>query len=223
MGHRDTGKVFGKEIRMNMTRFALLLLCLLFAGCATQSEPIVRITVEDPGVSPEDIERTLTLTIETELHSVENTQSITSISSEGKVEIYVKGIKGTDPTKFTNQIRKAVDSLEENLPVDAKSATVQLLEDGAEIPEVNIQPVDEIQIVFDLEKVNTLGLSPEHVSDAMHKTLKEQQVYQGNVKTIGEIILTVNGRSILLKDIATIKLVQRPSSIVRKYPPAMRQ
>ncbi|MCK4623725.1 MAG: efflux RND transporter permease subunit [Phycisphaerae bacterium] len=204
---------------MNEFGFAVLLLCLLFAGCAAQSEPIVRITVEYPGASPEDIERTLTLTIETKLHSVENTQSITSISSEGKVEIYAKGIKGTDPTKFTNQIKKAVDSVEEELPVDAKPATVQLLGDGVEIPKVNIQPVDEIQIIINNEKANALGISREQIFNAMRRTLKDRQVEQGNVKTIGEIILTVDGKKILLKDVAEIELVQRPGSIVRKYPP----
>ncbi len=91
--------------------------------------PHVFISTEYRGVSPADIETTITIEIEKKLKGLDGLKKIKSVSSEGLSSIDVEFVTGTDIDQAVQDVKDKVDAAKNSLPND--------LEDDPSVFEVN--------------------------------------------------------------------------------------
>ncbi len=91
--------------------------------------PHVFVSTSYRGVSPVDIEKSITIPIEKKLKGLENVKKIHSVSSEGLSSINIEFITGTDIDEVLQKTRDKVDDARSELPSD--------LEEDPSVFEVN--------------------------------------------------------------------------------------
>jgi len=84
---------------------------------------IIRVRVDWPGASAEDVERSLTTPLEQQLKTVDDLRRMTSTSSEGHCAITLQFREGTDVLLALAQVRQRVDEFR-NLPAGAEDPEV---------------------------------------------------------------------------------------------------
>jgi len=129
-----------KAVEKRISVVVLALVILVFGFTAYQilpreaapdvEIPFVFISTSYPGVSPEDIEESITIPIEKKLKGLENVKRIKSISSEGESSISIEFVTGTDIDDVLQKTKDKVDQAKKELPAD--------LEDDPQVFEVNI-------------------------------------------------------------------------------------
>ncbi len=97
--------------------------------------PNVFVSTDYRGVSPTDIETTITIEIEKKLKGLDGLKKIKSISSEGLSSINVEFVTGTDIDQAVQDVKDKGDEAKNSLPSD--------LEDDPVVFEVNLseQPI----------------------------------------------------------------------------------
>ena len=86
---------------------------------------VVEITMEYRGASPEDVEQSIILPIESELRSMEIIREITATASEGSARISAELVPGSDRNRGLQEITAAVQRI--NLfPDEAEPPTIAL-------------------------------------------------------------------------------------------------
>ncbi len=108
--------------------------------------PNVFVSTTYRGVSPTDIESTITIELEKKIKGIDGLKKISSVSSEGLSSINVEFITGTDIDKALQDVKDKVDEALGDLPSD--------LEDDPSVFEVNLSEMPII--VFSLS--GTCGL-----------------------------------------------------------------
>jgi len=91
--------------------------------------PFVFVSTSYKGVSPSDIETSITIPIEKKLKGLEGVKKVHSISSEGESSISIEFVTGTDIDDALEKVRNKVDEANKDLPRD--------LEDDPSVFEVN--------------------------------------------------------------------------------------
>ncbi|PKK90033.1 MAG: AcrB/AcrD/AcrF family protein [Candidatus Wallbacteria bacterium HGW-Wallbacteria-1] len=106
--------------------------------------PYVFISSSYRGVSPKDIETTITIPIEKKLKGLKNVKEVKSTSTEGLCSISVEFVTGTDIENAVQWVKDKVDSAKRELPTD--------LEDDPMVFEVNLseQPILVLALAGDL-------------------------------------------------------------------------
>ncbi len=143
-------------VKNSTTVFVLSVLLIIFGvycynALPRESEPDITIpnvfiSTEYKGVSPTDIETSVTIEIEKKLKGLEGLKKIESVSSEGQSMINVEFVTGTDIDKALQDVKDKVDEAKGDLPGD--------LEDDPSVFEVNLSQMPII--VFSLS--GTCGL-----------------------------------------------------------------
>ncbi len=143
-------------VKNSTTVYVLAVLLIIFGvycyqALPRESEPDITIpnvfiSTEYKGVSPTDIETSITIEIEKKLKGLEGLKKIESVSSEGKSMINVEFVTGTDIDKALQDVKDKVDEAKGDLPND--------LEDDPSVFEVNFSEMPII--VFSLS--GTCGL-----------------------------------------------------------------
>ncbi|MGA1795234.1 MAG: efflux RND transporter permease subunit [bacterium] len=80
--------------------------------------PNVFVSASYRGVSPADIEKSITIPIEKKLKGLENVKKIQSVSSEGLSSINIEFVTGTDIDDVLQKVRDKVDEADSELPTD---------------------------------------------------------------------------------------------------------
>lgn len=129
--------------------FAFVAGLVSYAAMPRESEPDVKIpyvfvSTTYRGVSPKDIETAVTIPIEKKLKGLKNVKNIKSSSAEGKSDIVVEFVTGTDIDSALQWVKDKVDIAKRELPTD--------LEDDPSVFEINLseQPVLTIALSGDL-------------------------------------------------------------------------
>ena len=127
-------------VKNSTTVYVLAILLIIFGvycyrALPRESEPDITIpnvfiSTEYKGVSPTDIETSITIEIEKKLKGLEGLKKIESVSSEGKSMINVEFVTGTDIDKALQDVKDKVDEAKGDLPND--------LEDDPSVFEVNL-------------------------------------------------------------------------------------
>ncbi|MFH1983919.1 MAG: efflux RND transporter permease subunit [Pseudomonadota bacterium] len=102
--------------------------------------PHVFISTDYRGVSAADIETSITIKIEKKLKGLDRVKKITSVSAEGRSQIDVEFIPGTDIDQVLPKVKDKVDEAKQDLPTD--------LENDPSVYEVNFSELPII--VFSL-------------------------------------------------------------------------
>jgi len=131
--------------RVSVITLAILILIIgLYCYIALPREATPDITIPNVfisttyrGVSPPDMETSVTIPIEEKLTGLENVKKITSVSAEGSSFINIEFVTGTDIDKVLPKVKDKVDEAMPDLPTD--------LEDDPSVFEVNFS---ELPIVI---------------------------------------------------------------------------
>ena len=86
--------------------------------------PIIAIITQYTGVSPYDIENTITRPLESAVASVENVKRVSSQSKQGLSLVILEFDWGTDMDQAENNTRKNIDLIRDYLPSDARQPIV---------------------------------------------------------------------------------------------------
>jgi multidrug efflux pump len=121
--------------------------------------PIVYVSIEHDGISPEDAERLLVRPVEQELRSIEGVKEMTANAYEGGANIHVEFDAGIDTKQALQDVREKVDLAQAKLPGETDEPTVQ---------EVKMSRFDPMLVL------NLAGDVPERSLTRIAKDLKEK-------------------------------------------------
>jgi len=96
--------------------------------------PYVFVSTSYRGVSPVDIEKSITIEIEKKLKGLENVKKIQSVSSEGLSSISIEFITGTDIDDVLQKVKDKVDEAKNELPQDLEDDPVVFEVNFSEMP-----------------------------------------------------------------------------------------
>jgi len=88
---------------------------------------IVRVSVEYPGASPEEVEQGILLSIEDQVRGLDGVKKVSGTAIEGQGVVTVEFLRGVDPNKSLQDIKNKVDSID-SFPEEAEKPQVSLLE-----------------------------------------------------------------------------------------------
>lgn len=102
--------------------------------------PYVFVTTKYEGVSPEDVEKLITIPIERKLKGLSDLEEIRSTSAEGISTVAVKFLPSVDIDDALQKVRDKVDQAKQDLPAD--------LPDDPVIQEVNFSDIPVIRVAL---------------------------------------------------------------------------
>jgi len=79
--------------------------------------PMLIVSTSYSGAGPEEVEKTVTRTIEGALMSISGLESMTSTSSEGSCRVSLEFVWGTDISAATDDVRDALDRIKMPCPM----------------------------------------------------------------------------------------------------------
>ncbi len=120
--------------------------------------PIIYVSMNHEGISPEDSERLLIRPMETELQSIPGVKKITSTASESHGSVTLEFDAGFDPSTALADVREKVDIAKSTLPSDTDDPVVQ---------EINVA-------LFPVLTVSLAGPIPERSLLRIARNLKEK-------------------------------------------------
>jgi len=141
----------------NRTTVAILGLIIILVGCYSYISlpreaapdipiPYILVTTTYEGVSPEDMETSVTMKIEKELNGIRGVKEITSSSAEGMSLISVEFDPGVPSEVALQRVRDRVDLAKGELPLDAEEPVIKEI-NFAEMPIMLISISGEVSPV----------------------------------------------------------------------------
>ena len=121
--------------------------------------PIVYVSIEHEGISPEDSERLLVRPMEQELRSIEGVKEMTANAYEGGANVQLEFDAGIDTKRALQDVREKVDLAQAKLPGETDEPTVN---------EVKMSRFDPMLVL------NLAGNVPERTLTTIAKNLKEK-------------------------------------------------
>ena len=121
--------------------------------------PIVYVSIEHDGISPEDSERLLVRPMEQELRSIEGVKEMTANAYEGGANVQLEFDAGIDTKQALQDVREKVDLAQAKLPGDTEEPTVN---------EVKMSRFDPMLVL------NLAGDVPERALTTIAKNLEEK-------------------------------------------------
>jgi multidrug efflux pump len=159
------------ELAMRRSRTVVLtLLVVLIGGLVAYATipkeaepdieiPIVYVSIEHEGISPEDSERLLVRPMEQELRSIEGVKEMTANAYEGGANVQLEFDAGVDTKRALQDVREKVDLAQAKLPGETEEPTVN---------EVKMSRFDPMLVL------NLAGNVPERTLTTIAKNLKEK-------------------------------------------------
>jgi len=121
--------------------------------------PVVYVSIEHDGISPEDSERLLVRPMEQELRSIEGVKEMTANAYEGGANVQLEFDAGIDTKQALQDVREKVDLAQAKLPGDTEEPTVN---------EVKMSRFDPMLVL------NLAGDVPERTLTRIAKNLEEK-------------------------------------------------
>ena len=121
--------------------------------------PVIYVSVEHDGISPEDSERLLVRPMEQELRSIEGVKEMTAMAYEGGANVQLEFDAGIDTKQALQDVREKVDQAQAKLPGDTDEPTVH---------EVKMSRFDPMLVL------NLAGDVPERTLTTIARNLKEK-------------------------------------------------
>lgn len=156
-------KVFVARSRATL----LLLLLIFFIGVYSYVQmpretnpdiqiPVINVSVNLQGISPEDSERLLAIPMENELKSIQGIEEISSVATDDRAYVTLKFKAGFDSKKALEDVRAKMDDIRSKLPNEANHLVAH---------EVNLS-------LFPVINVGLIGNLPERTLNAIARDLK---------------------------------------------------
>jgi len=119
--------------------------------------PIIYVSMNHEGISPDDAERLLVRPMEKELQSIEGVKEMTSIAREGHASVTLEFTAGFDSKRALDDVRAKVDTAKTKLPQDT---------DDPSVNEVNVA-------LFPVMTISLSGPLPERGMVQIARNLKD--------------------------------------------------
>jgi multidrug efflux pump len=134
--------------------------------------PYVFVNTTYEGVSPQDMEKLVTLPLERKLKGLSDVEELRSTSSEGRSVVAIKFLPSVDIDDALQKVRDKVDQAKQDLPTD--------LPDDPVITEANFSDIPVIQVVlsgpFSLKRLKTLAEDLQDSIESVQGVLKAEIV-----------------------------------------------
>lgn len=195
----ENKSIFGYFIK-NRAITWLLIIGIIFLGIFSISTipreiqpeieiPFASITTALPGATPSDVERLITEPIEKSIGSLSTIKNLSSSSSQGISVVFIEFTTGTDLGEAVSELKDRVDLVENELPQDATTPTVQKAEANTQsiinFSLVGNAPLDQLtnyikELQEELEKISgvsetqIVGGAEKRVQIAVDKEKAEQ-------------------------------------------------
>lgn len=142
-----------------------------YATIAKEAEPdieipVIYVSIEHDGISPEDSERLLVRPMEQEMRSIEGVKEMTASAYEGGANVQLEFDAGIDTKEALQDVREKVDLAKAKLPGETDEPTVN---------EVKMSRFDPMLVL------NLAGNVPERTLTSIAKGLKEKFESLGGV------------------------------------------
>lgn len=184
--------------------------------------PVLKVTIDMPETSIEVIDGTIASVFLRGAAILSRFDSATAISSPEYFEGYVRGLAGADADAMMSEFKKSFDV--EALPADAGTPAFTQMPAGSTVPSVTPREVDRLEIEVDRDKADRLGVTPDEVTKAAARASHGQPLDPAAANRISTLLIpTAGGRSVLLREVATLKHGKGPSHIVRTVAADMKQ
>lgn len=121
--------------------------------------PIIYVSIEHDGISPEDSERLLVRPMEQELRSIEGVKEMTANAHEGGANVQLEFDAGIDTKQALQDVREKVDLAQAKLPGETEEPTIH---------EVKMSRFDPMLVL------NLAGNVPERTLTTIAKNLEEK-------------------------------------------------
>jgi hydrophobe/amphiphile efflux-1 (HAE1) family protein len=112
------------------------------------SYPIISVSTEYPGASPEDIEISVTRLIEKRVSRIQNVRYVSSRSRDSYSTVIVEFYWGTNLDVASSDIQQSINQIIDHLPEDAKQPVIYKF-DPSQIPVITLAitgPMDEFRL-----------------------------------------------------------------------------
>jgi HAE1 family hydrophobic/amphiphilic exporter-1 len=112
------------------------------------SYPIITISTEYPGASPEDIEISVTRLVEKRVSRIQNVRYVSSRSKDSYSNVMVEFYWGTNLDVASSDIQQSINQIIDHLPEDAKQPVIYKF-DPSQIPVLTLAitgPMDEFRL-----------------------------------------------------------------------------
>ena len=112
------------------------------------SYPIITISTEYPGASPEDIEISVTRLIEKRVSRIQNVRYVSSRSKDSYSNVMVEFYWGTNLDVASADIQQSINQIVDHLPEDANQPVIYKF-DPSQIPVITLAitgPMDEFRL-----------------------------------------------------------------------------
>ncbi|WP_150912142.1 efflux RND transporter permease subunit [Marinobacter halotolerans] len=191
---------------------ANLMMVMLLAGgfwMATQVQKevfpqfqldMVRITVSYPGAAPSEVEQGILLPVEEAVQGIQSVQEMTSTAREGRGNIQLELIPGTDRMKALQDIEQAVDGVR-TFPEQAEEPEITLVTPTRDVMELTLYGDVDIWTLRQIgERVRNRLLSEASITQAI---IDDVPAYVTTVEisqeTLREYNLTLSGVASLIQ------------------------
>lgn len=145
------------SVRRPVTTYMVVLIVLILGAVSILKIPVelmpeitfptVTINTEYENVSPGEIETLITERVEKAVSSVAGVEEVSSVSVEGRSQVRVSFVWGTDLDSAVSDLREKLDSIRDEMPQDARAPVISKYD-------VNASPIMFIGIAGDMDDVS---------------------------------------------------------------------
>lgn len=181
-----------------------LVILLLMIGCISLIKlpvdlfpnvtfPIVVVSTNYQGASPEEVESLVTKVMEDELNNIPGIKRLSSENSEGKSQIVAEFNSETDIKYAEQQVRDKINSVKAKLPKDVKDSDIRRVDPSdqpilivalkSNLPKVQLYDFADKVIKPQLQQINEVGLIEIHGSSGrqIHVDLDRDQLIKRGI------------------------------------------
>jgi multidrug efflux pump subunit AcrB len=217
------------QFRLRTVLLLMVGLSVLFAGAVIvhrrmNRQPTVRVVLLWPGASVEECDRGIGNQLDfiagmSPADAVMTpVDSWTIVSYPGKVELYATAPRGADGQQFLEDVEEHLRAGSNGFPEEVALGEPELLGDKLIRPNVVVKQTNEFEINIDRDRVALLGLTLADVQRQLAAAIGESKevTHEAMLKLQNAVVKTPAGESVKLRDIAEVRMVQKPNAIVRE-------
>lgn len=198
---------------------AARLSAMLVCGFREQSQRIVQITAKYPGAVAQEVADALASPIEIKLRELPHVDSITSISSDERLEAFIVISHDGHPQDVLRRITAELYSREIVLAPGARTPAVELLPRTATVPAESPTEIDGVVVEPKREAIAKYGLTVRNVASALQEQAGANVSAVGRMERLRAIRVTLpDGNDVPLSELAEFRVEKQPSHIVTRWP-----
>jgi hypothetical protein len=170
---------------------------------------VLKVAINLPGASVRAVDAELEPIFMKAAAMLPDVEAAMSVSRSWRFEGFVRVKAEADAEALRSQLAKALDAA--TLPANAGKPAVTRLAAGEDIPAVTPKEVDAVDVEIDRVRSATLYVNPEQIQEALAGAMDAKP---DELATLP--VRTVDGHTVQLRDVATLKHVKGVNSIAQR-------